>query len=155
MSGTASRLQVYSAHYLSEFWIFTFSLDNGYLLGIMEGKEEDCQVWSCDSTHIIRVNNGVLGNPKVNFLIHVTILQIWYFFNHQSSKFGFFHTNICVLVRCTILSKKFSEKLIILAEKPHYATQMFSQPQQIIFFMNNRLTGGWNSYANPFVILLY
>ena len=64
MSGTASRLQVYSAHYMSEFWIFTFSLDNGYLLGIMEGKEEDCQVWSCDSTHIIRVNNGVLGNPS-------------------------------------------------------------------------------------------
>ena len=92
---------------------------------------------------------------KVNFLIHVTILQIWYFFNHQSSKFGFFHTNICVLVLCTILSKKFSEKSIILAEKPHYATQMFSQPQQMIFFMNNRLTGGWNLYANPFVILLY
>ena len=92
---------------------------------------------------------------KVNFLIHVTILQIWYFFNHQISKFGFFHTNICVLVLCTILSKKFSEKSIILAEKPHYATQMFSQPQQMIFFMNNRLTGGWNLYANPFVILLY
>ena len=97
----------------------------------------------------------LLTHTKVNFLIHVTILQIWYFFNHQSSKFGFFHTNICVLVLCTMLSKKFSEKSIILAEKPHYATQMFSQPQQMIFFMNNRLTGGWNLYANPFVILLY
>ena len=52
-------------------------------------------------------------------------------------------------------SQKFLEETIGLAKKSHYITPIFSQPQHISFFINNRLCAGWNFYANPFVILLF
>ena len=79
----------------------------------------------------------------MNFLVQLCILQNWYFISHQSSKIRFLYTNNRVLMLCTILSKLFFEKTICLAKKPHYATQMFTQPQQMSFFMNNRKTISW------------
>ena len=113
--------------------------------------------WSRLKNHRFQIFTGVqvLKHTKVYIFNQVSILQNWYFLSKYHSKIGFFNTNIRVLVLCTILVKNFYEKTIGLAKKSHYITPIFSQPQHISFFINNRLCVGWNFYANPFVILLF
>ena len=97
----------------------------------------------------IYIYKFILQIFKVYFLIHVTILQKWYFMNHRSSKIGFLYTNIRVLVLWSILAREVLEKTICFAKKPLYATQMLSQPQQMRFFINNRLSVGCKFQTNP------